>query len=114
MSFKPINIDSLFVKIREGESRLRGDLANLWELIVVYPAHWQHRTSPVLASKFWVVAIFGEYVIWYNDIEEGFNISRYNEHGTIGEYWANQDDLDECVRRVHGMIYWGGKPRRPS
>lgn len=48
-------------------------------------------------NGFWVVAIVGETVIWYNDIEDGFNRSRYSVYGEIEDYWCNQDELEIAI-----------------
>jgi hypothetical protein len=40
-----------------------------------------------------VVARNGNEVIYYEDIEDGFNVSRVNPDGEILEHWCNQDDL---------------------
>lgn len=44
---------------------------------------------------FWAIAVIENRVLWYNDIEEGFNVSNFTEPGTIPstEYWCNQDEL---------------------
>lgn len=53
-----------------------------------------------LGGGFWVVAIIGRFVAWFNDIEDGFNVSRYSKYGVIGEYWCNQDELEWAMQRV--------------
>jgi len=50
------------------------------------------------------VGIIGRSVIWYNDIEDGFNISKYATYGRIDEYWCNQDELLITVKRLDHMI----------
>ncbi|MBL8018699.1 MAG: hypothetical protein JNM27_03460 [Leptospirales bacterium] len=106
-----MNIDSLLTEIRSAEPTLRGEHKHIWELISIFPARWRISAFPVTDEEAWVVGIFGERVLWYNDIEEGFNISRYSEFGTIDEYWANQDGLPEALERIRSMIYWGGPPQ---
>ena len=44
-----------------------------------------------------MVAIVGQTVIWYNDIEEGFNRSQYSTYGEIEDYWCNQDELEITI-----------------
>ena len=39
-----------------------------------------------------VVAENGNEVMFYEDVEEGFNISSINENGIISEYSVNQDE----------------------
>src|SRR5688572_9001685 len=56
---------------------------------------------------FWVVAIVGAYVARYNDIEYGFNSSRYSEVGPIDEYWCNQDELEHTIQSLLTRIQTG-------
>ena len=54
-----------------------------------------------------MVAIIGTTVIWYNDIEEGFNRSRYSTYGTIDDYWCSQDELELTVQYLMNAIEQG-------
>jgi len=58
-------------------------------------------------AGFWVVALVGRTVIWYNDIEEGFNRSRYSAYGTIDDYWCNQDELELTLRYLLSALEQG-------
>lgn len=40
-----------------------------------------------------VVARRNDEVIYWEDVEEGFNVSSVDESGTILEHWCNQDQL---------------------
>jgi hypothetical protein len=40
-----------------------------------------------------VVARKGNEVVYWEDVEEGFNVSPVAEDGQILEHWCNQDDL---------------------
>jgi hypothetical protein len=64
------------------------------------------------SDDFWVVGLIGKMVVWYNDIEDGFNISRYAIYGQISEYWCNQDDLDMSIRQLLARIDDGHEPPR--
>lgn len=70
----------------------------LWEAIRIEPQKWQQHPYGDQGAGFWVVALAGRTVIWYNDIEEGFNRSRYSTYGTIGDYWCNHDELEVTLR----------------
>ena len=72
----------------------------IWENIRIDPVKWQEPTYGGLGGGFWVVGIYGRKVIWYNDIEDGFNRSTWSEPGHIGEYWCNQDYLQWTVQHV--------------
>ncbi|PCJ44446.1 MAG: hypothetical protein COA99_06850 [Moraxellaceae bacterium] len=49
---------------------------------------------------FWVVAVFENTVLWYNDREEGFNLSKYRPYGTIAQYGNKQDDLEVAFQKA--------------
>lgn len=46
------------------------------------------------------MAIYGKSVIWYNDIEDGFNRSTYETYGRFIEYRCNQDQLEWTLENV--------------
>jgi hypothetical protein len=50
---------------------------------------------------------YGRTVIWYNDIEEGFNRSRYTAYGSIDDYWCNQDELELTVQYLMSALEQG-------
>jgi hypothetical protein len=79
----------------------------LWEAIRITPEKWALPPWGDLGGGFWVVAIIGEMVIWYNDIEEGFNRSNYRRYGTIEQYRCNQDELEHSVQGVMDVIATG-------
>lgn len=85
-----------------------GEIFRFWELIQVFPEKWQQVPHGQEGNGFWVVAIFGKQIIWYNDIEEGFNISDYDQYGQIKDYWCNQDDLRHPVQQLLSLIKMGG------
>ena len=64
-----------------------------WESIKIDPVKWDLHPWGDEGGGFWVVAIMGNTVLWYNDIEDGFNRSKYSTFGLIDEYWCNQDEL---------------------
>jgi hypothetical protein len=41
----------------------------------------------------YVVARNGHYVLYWEDVEEGFNISPLDSSGRMTEHWCNQDSL---------------------
>ncbi|ASK32832.1 hypothetical protein CEY12_19485 [Chryseobacterium sp. T16E-39] len=73
----------------------------------VKPQKWNEKEYGNEGNGFWVVAIVGQRVIWYNDIEEGFNISSYKEYGEIEEYLCNQDELKYAVMKLYKLIKFG-------
>lgn len=71
----------------------------------IEPARW--RQDPWGESHgFWAVAVSGDRVLWYNEIEEGFNVSSFSVRGEIPqkEYWCNQDALHQAIPRLQGDL----------
>ena len=106
--WEPISFNELYDEILKTEKDLNGELKNFWDLIKIDPIKWKEKKHGELGGGFWVVAIFGHQVIWYNDIEEGFNISDYKNYGQIDGYYCNQDELSESIIRLFDLIKFGG------
>jgi hypothetical protein len=70
----------------------------------IAPAKWRLTPWGDEGGGFWAVAIHRDRVLWYNDIEDGFNVSRFDEHGQIprNEYWCNEDSLRWALPRLQG------------
>ncbi|AMC33884.1 hypothetical protein [Janthinobacterium sp. B9-8] len=107
MEWQPISSDALWDKINSACARMDADQLKLWEVIRITPEKWSQHTFGDLGGGFWVVAIFGEMVIWFNDIEDGFNRSNYKTYGTIEQYRCNQDELEWSVQQVMNLVSTG-------
>ena len=95
----PITLTELNKLIKPEE--FDSSVTQLWELIKIEPEKWQETEYGNEGEGFWAVAIFGKNVIWYNDIEEGFNISSYTVYGKIDYYYCNQDELKHVLINLH-------------
>ncbi len=109
--WSPISEGELYDIIMEGENKLTGELWNFWQLIKIPPMKWTEKDYGEEGGGFWSVAICGRKVIWYNDIEDGFNISDYKNYGEIENYCCNQDELNWAVIRLFDLIKLGGEIR---
>ena len=49
---------------------------------------------------FWVVAVMGNKVLWYNHVEQGFNVSVFSSYGCIDKYESRKDDFDTAFKKV--------------
>ena len=107
MDWQPISEVELWNKINLAWERMTIPQRKLWECIRIAPEKWQQHPYGEEAGGFWVVGIFGRTVVWYNDIEEGFNRSRYMVYGEIDEYWCNQDELEWTVQWLLNSIETG-------
>jgi len=79
----------------------------LWEVIRISPEKWIQNPYGDRGNGFWVVAIIGSTVVWYNDIEHGFNCSTFTKWGIIPDYWCNQDGLEVTVQKLLNQITTG-------
>ena len=71
-----------------------------WERIRIEPEQWRCSPWGDETGGFWAVAIDDGRVLWFNDIEEGFNWSRYSTRGTIDEYVCDQTELVTILERI--------------
>ncbi len=102
--WEPISEVALRGRITQGEARMSPSQRHLWEAIRIEPEKWQQDPYGAGGKGFWVVAIVGRTVIWYNDIEEGFNRSNYSAYGQIEDYWCNHDELELTIQYlVHSL-----------
>lgn len=107
MEWEPITESALWDLILAAEARMEPPESKLWECVRVPPQKWKEHSYGDLGEGFWVVGIIGNTVIWYNDIEDGFNQSSYMDFGTIGEYWCNQDELEHTLCSLRYRIETG-------
>jgi len=72
----------------------------------IAPAKWRLSPWGDEGGGFWVVAVHGSRVLWYNDIEDGFNVSEFEFRGEIphDEYWCNEDALRWALTRLQGEL----------
>lgn len=66
------------------------------------PAKWELHPWGDPGGGFWVVAVHEDRALWFNDIEEGFNVSTFDEEGRIlGDgYRCNQDEFHWALRAL--------------
>ena len=100
MQWEPISETRLWDEINRSWDRMSFDQRHLWELIKIAPEKWQLPPDGDEGGGFWVVGIYGHNVLWFNDIEDGFNRSTYTSHSTINEYWCNQDNLEWQLQNI--------------
>lgn len=79
----------------------------LWEAIRIDPEKWRLSPWGDEGGGFWAVGVIGRYVVWYNDIEDGFNRSAYEKYGEFEDYWCNQDELEETIQYLINMVETG-------
>jgi len=104
MKWTPFTESEIWDEINSSWDRMSISQRKLWEIIRIDPEKWKQDPWGNEGNGFWVVAIIGKTVVWYNDIEEGFNHSTYSQYGEIEEYWCNQDELEWTVQHIINAI----------
>ena len=104
MSWLSIPESDLIESLESARQRMNVQQRRLWDLIRIPPHKWQSSAHGDQGGGFWVIALLGQTVIWFNDIEEGFNNSRWTQFGQIDEYWCNQDQLEWTVQHLLDLM----------
>ncbi len=107
MDWTPLSEKELSDLIAGAVTVMEPKASCLWDLIRIPPTKWTLHPWGNLGGGFWVVAIIGTQVVWYNDIEHGFNVSRYAKAGEIDKYWCNQDELQHTIYALLQQIETG-------
>jgi hypothetical protein len=97
-----MQLQDLEALVQAAVSRMSPRALRLWELIAIPPAKWALHPWADEDGGFWVVAVLGRHVVWYNSIEDGFNTSASSAIGTIDEYWCDQKSLEHVV---YGLLH---------
>ena len=92
----------LMLDIYLGEQNMDDNTLLFWSQVKISPEIW--RSTDFIEDDFWVVALHENYLIWYNDIEEGFDISRFKIKGEILEYGASHNELNFAVIELKKRI----------
>jgi hypothetical protein len=112
-TWTPIPEAELLDRINQAWKVMTLPQRRLWERIKIDPVKWQQTPYGTEGGGFWVVAIYGSTIIWFNDIEDGFNRSAWSTPGVIDDYRCNQDELQWTVQHVlnewQGGVSSGGK-----
>ena len=98
MAWKAMTESELGDEINAAWDRMSAEQKRLWASIRIEPTKWVQHPYGDQGGGFWAVAILGQTVVWYNDIEDGFNRSRYARWGEIGEYSCDQNQLEWAVQ----------------
>jgi hypothetical protein len=96
----PISIDKIKLLILQTELTMDYKALNLWNLIKVTPHKWQEKSFGDDRGGFGGGCFFGNQIIYYNDIEDGFNISPFEIYGVIDQYNCNQSELTSPITLI--------------
>jgi len=99
--WQPITLKQLMTYIENLEFLFDERQKRFWDLIKITPQKWKELRMGEEGGGFWAVAVFGNNVMYYNDIEDGFNISSFTTYGKIDEYLCGQIELHDLVAGLH-------------
>ena len=114
MKWRPLSLMELREIIAHQLDHCSEELRAYLDSVAFEPAKWRQSPFGDEGSGFWAIASDQGRVLWYNDIEEGFNVSTFTDPGTFpdGEYWCYQDELKDAVVALElGPIGQMGPPR---
>ena len=97
MDWTPLTREALEEMIANGLKVMDDRVQFAWRAMRSEPEKWQCSPWGDEGGGFWVVAEKDGQVVWYNDIEEGFNTSPIATRGTISEYSCNQTTFEEFL-----------------
>lgn len=96
MNWKPITLQELL----NLKNELSNEVLAFWGSIKIKPEKWIENEFGNEGDGFWVVAIYQNYAMSYNDIENGFNISEFKSKGHILGYSTEQDELKFSIIKL--------------
>lgn len=92
MDWTPISLQELNNIIETSVTFMDTEVLSFWSSVKIIP---EKRQASFYSTDdyFWIVGKTKKYLIYYNDIEEGFNISKNNNSHEIEIVSAEQDEL---------------------
>lgn len=108
--WQPITLNELEKLLQKDLAECSAEARALFKNYAAKPGKWALSPWGDLGGGFWVVAVINKTVIWFNDIEDGFNTSVFTSEGVIDQYWCNQDSLKQALL---GLVESPIKRRRP-
>lgn len=111
MTWTPITLAELNRLIAAQLPEAHSAPFRLWTMIRIAPEKWAEPTCGNEGGGFWAVALVGRNVVWYNDIEEGFNISPFTTAGTIDGCGYEEYELHHVLQQLAGFIDSGARGR---
>lgn len=95
MVWNPCSLEQLQTVMVEELAECSADLRAYFFRVRFAPEKWQLEPWGDAGGGFWAVAADANRVLWWNDLEGGWNVSSFETRRRIpgGQYWCNQDAL---------------------
>jgi hypothetical protein len=100
--WKPISLPELQALITSDVDACTDEQRAWFARVAFAPEKWSQSPWGDLGGGFWAVAVDEDRVLWYNDIEDGFNVSYFTRRGEIpgDEYWCDKSSLGPALRAL--------------
>lgn len=99
-----ITEDELLDKVNFAWARMTPSQRSFWTAIRLKPEQWRQSPCGDLGAGFWIVAVMGQQIVWYNDVEEGFNRSNYTTSGEFTDYRCELYELEHVIQHLIAMV----------
>ena len=83
MDWRRITREELQSAIERELADCSSELRKYFEAVAFEPTKWSQSPYGDERGGFWAIAADQNRVLWYNDIEDGFNVSAFTAWGTI-------------------------------
>src|SRR3546814_14134868 len=92
--------------VLNGGAQLRLKWQRIMEMIKIEPEKWHAPVNGAGSYSVWTVGIFGNRVLWYNEIKGEFVISKIETYGKIGTDGSDPTEfrhvMEMLIRHVEG------------
>jgi hypothetical protein len=102
VSWESISLGELQQLVSKGLQDCSDEGREFFARVRIPFSKWRLSPRGDKGGGFWAVAVHKDRVLWFNDIEEGFNVSTFTLRGEIpkDQYWCNQDSLAWALPRL--------------
>ena len=98
MDWQPISEARIWEEINSGVAVMNPQQERMWDCVKILPTKWGEPWCGAARDGVWAVAVLGQTVVWYDDIEEGFVLSPYEHYGTVAQSKSREMALDEAIQ----------------
>jgi hypothetical protein len=100
MASQPFTEVQIWDEINSAVQRMSPEQARLWECAKIVPAKWNEPRYGAAQKGFWAVAVMGQTVVWYDDIEDGFVVTECVHFGTIAGDSSGDTSLEGAMQEL--------------
>jgi hypothetical protein len=93
----------------EADAELQGDFWRFWQLVRIFPEPWVPSFYGHDVATLWVVAVCGKRVVWHNDVEGGYAVTRYQRYGELTVYSSGQRSVKQAVQELWDLVKQGSE-----